>query len=131
MSEMSEDMEGHPRRLSISEETLRLQLAELELRLRIFFAEQLEKKANAIDVAANSARLDALERGDFTPAFTRAVHEQVVAEAFSSSGTVWTRRERMVMVIGLVVTIIMLSLNAYVVYQSTGFDAPASTKTAK
>lgn len=124
-------MDGHPKRLSISEETLRLQLAELELRLRIFFAEQLEKKANALDVAANSTRLDALERGDFTPAFQRALHEQVVQEALASQGTLWTRRERIVMVLGLAVTIIMLSLNAYVVYHSTGFANPAPSTGTK
>lgn len=120
------EIEHKPMRLSISEETLRLQLAELELRLRIFFAEQLEKKANAVDVAANTARLDALERGDFTPAFQRSLHEEVVKEAMESSGTVWTKRERMVMVIGLIVTVIMLSLNAYVVYNTTDSPTPAT-----
>lgn len=120
------ETEHKPMRLSISEETLRLQLAELELRLRIFFAEQLEKKANAVDVAANTARLDALERGDFTPAFQRSLHEEVVKEAMESSGTVWTKRERMVMVIGLIVTVIMLSLNAYVVYNTTDSPTPAT-----
>lgn len=109
---------GH-KRLSISEETLRLQLAELELRLRIFFSEQLEKKANAADVVANTARLDALERGDFTPAFQRSMQDEIIREGVYSKGTIWTKRERMVMVVGLIVTIIMLSLNAYIVYHST------------
>lgn len=121
------EMDGHPKRLSISEETLRLQLAELELRLRIFFAEQLERKANVVDMTANMTRLDALERGDFTPAFQRSLHAQVVQEATNSSGTVWTKRERLIMVVGLIVTVIMLSLNAYVVYSAASVPNTAPT----
>lgn len=125
------EMEGNPKRLSISEETLRLQLAELELRLRIFFAEQLERKANASDMAANLTRLDALERGDFTPAFQRSLHAQVVQEAADSSGTMWTKRERMIMVVGAVVTVLMLSLNAYVVYSASAIPATSPSSESR
>lgn len=115
---MMGELEHPPRRLSISEETLRLQLAELELRLRIFFAEQLEKKASADEVRDGIKRITALESGDLTPAMRRSVIELVSDEGTKSDSASWTRRERFVMVVGLSVTLLMLLLSAYVVYHT-------------
>lgn len=112
---MSEEVEGHPRRLSISEETLRLQLAELELRLRIFFAEQLEKKANALDLELLKDRATAVESGVLTPAMRRSMVELIEEENDRSATSTWTSRERLVMVVGMLVTVAMLAISGWVV----------------
>lgn len=122
---MNEEMDA-PRRLSISEETLRLQLAELELRLRIFFSEQLAKKADALDCELNASRLDALERGDFTPAHRRALEGVVATEFLKGTTMTWTRRERVIAVISLLVAAVMLFSNVYVAI--THNEPPAVTQ---
>lgn len=104
-----------PKRLSISEETLRLQLAELELRLRIFFSEQLEKKASRDELIKLREEFDSLNRGDFTPAHKRALINLVDVEMDVSTSQTWTKRERLVMVLGILLTAMMLLLNVYIV----------------
>lgn len=123
-------MESSPKRLSISEETLRLQLSELELRLRIFFQEQLAQKASAADVRLSEARLNALERGDFTPAFSRALTEKVEAGAKAAKTTAWTGRERLVMLAGIFITFLVFALNIYVVAKSNSNPTPKATPAA-
>lgn len=104
-----------PKRLTISEETLRLQLAELELRLRIFFSEQLEKKASHEEFVKLREEFDRLNRGDFAPAHKRALINVVDEEMDVSSTHTWTKRERLVMVLGITLTAFMLLLNVYIV----------------
>lgn len=121
---MGEQNDQSPKRLSISEEVLKLQLSEMELRLRIFFSEQLGKKADDVDVRMLAAKVDALDRGDFTPVHARALSEFIKKEAASATAGAWTKRERLVMVIGVVLTLLMFSLNLYVVTHQHVAPAP-------
>lgn len=113
------EVEGSGRRLTISEETLRLQLAELELRLRIFLSEELAKKAAVEDLNVLKARFYNLDNGDFSDSHKRALTSYIAADREKYSKSSWTSRERFTMVVGLVVTVLMLVLSAYVVFTST------------
>lgn len=81
-------------RISLSEARLEAALAAMELRLRVYFDEQLKNKAAATDLLVLKAQVDALDRGDFTEVHRRALTEFINEHRAEREGQVWTRNER-------------------------------------
>jgi hypothetical protein len=110
-------------RITISEERLKLALAEMELRLRVYFDEQLKHKADQGDFVQISLAVNNIVRGDFSPSHRRGLVSVVedVIESRSSQG--WTRRERLFAYVAVVVTILTFGMGLYV----TASNASASS----
>jgi len=81
-------------RITVSRDALRADLAEMELRLRVYFDEQLKHKADAGHVAEMALKLDSLDRGDFSPVHERALQEFVEGVIDKQLDRSWSRRER-------------------------------------
>ncbi len=83
-----------PRTVTVSRDALRADLAEMELRLRVYFDDQLRHKADMSVVAEHALALDRLGRGEFTKAQTQAI-EGIIALTFTEkTDRGWTTRER-------------------------------------
>lgn len=90
----------------MSRDALRADLAEMELRLRLYFDEQLKHKADRAEVAEMKLTLDGLDRGDFTPVHERALTdfvEKVIDQQLDRS---WSRRERAMAVTSAFIAVI-------------------------
>ncbi len=106
-----------PSRINVSRDALRADLAEMELRLRLYFDEQLRHKADAIPVYKMSDKLDALDRGDFTPVHRRALVELFESLVDGHNETSWTWRERVLAVTSTAVTVMSLALALVVAFK--------------
>lgn len=84
-----------PNRISVSRDALRAELAEMELRLRIYFDEQLKHKASAAEFAEMHLRFIARERGEFTDAQISAIRGLAHEAARVRSDAEWTPRQRL------------------------------------
>lgn len=104
---MSED----PTRITVSRDALRADLAEMELRLRFYFDEQLKHKADSAPVIELMRKVDALDRGDFTDVHRRALAEFIEEHTIVQQGATWTRRERLIAVLSVCATITSLMLS--------------------
>lgn len=132
-------------RISVSREALRAELAEMELRMRLWMAAELQEKASAADLAALRGEFqakaawaesmmplrdqyiaqllkvvewrDQAQSGSFTPAQQAAMQATArnVLTAATSEG--WTRRERLFATVAIVATIAVSVLN---VFEATG-----------
>jgi hypothetical protein len=125
-------------RITVSREALRAELAEMELRMRIWMSAELEEKASASDLAALRAELatmaplrdhafNQLERinswrdeanaGHFTEAQDAAMRRTAaqVLEERASEG--WSQRERGFAIVAVLTTVIVSAIN---VLQATG-----------
>lgn len=83
-----------PRTVTVSRDALRADLAEMELRLRVYFDEKLREKASAALVAEHALTLDKFARGEFTKAQTSAIEEIVGNTLTDKTDRGWTARER-------------------------------------
>lgn len=95
-----------PERLSLSRDALRADLAEMELRLRAWIGSEMDRV---------SGRLGSLET-TLTPAQANAVKEIVRAEIESTNKSSWTRRDRLMAVVGVIVAVISVTLTGILVY---------------
>jgi hypothetical protein len=91
-------MDGDNEQLSAG--TLRAELALLELRIVTQLDERLRHKADAATVLPLLTRIEAIDRGDFSPSLKRALADFVEERAVAATGQRWTRRERLMGVIG-------------------------------
>jgi hypothetical protein len=82
-------------RISVSRDALRAELAEMELRLRVYFDEQLKHKAENTYVLDIAHKLDRIDRGEFTEVHERAIAARIDRRLGEKSATVWTARERL------------------------------------
>ena len=105
--------DGDGQRISVSESTLRAALAEMELRLRVYFDEQLKHKAEQGDYAILAAQVNALDRGDFTPIHERALTEFIDNHLSQQADRGWTARERRLGVVAILLTALMLMASVY------------------
>lgn len=127
------DGDGNGRRITVSEETLRLALSEMELRLRIYFDGQLQHKAERNDLTELARKLDALDRGDFTPVHERALEAFIEQRAAVEADRGWTKRERVMGVIAILLSILTLIGSIYFGVRAAaqsvnhGGDAPVTT----
>lgn len=117
---MAEDMTEVPRRISVSEDTLARHLAEMELRLRIYFDEQLRHKADSHDLLELARRIVILEqarvardRGDFTDAQLLTLDQRVKYLATANSTEEWTSRGRAIAVLSVSIAVMMFILSAF------------------
>lgn len=78
----------------LNRDALRAELAEMELRLRIYFDDQLKHKADGASVISLELAMDKLERGDFTDAQARAIDGRVNAILGARGERAWTRRDQ-------------------------------------
>lgn len=101
-------------RISVSEEKLNLALAQMELRLRIYFDEQLKSKQDTGPFALLALTVDKLDRGDFTPVHERALTDFIESVLDEKTDRGWNTRERLFMTIGVIATVISLALSIYV-----------------
>jgi anti-sigma factor RsiW len=104
-------------RITVSRDALRADLAEMELRLRLYFDDALKKKASAAEVAIIRAdvkvlndALAARDRGEFTKAQMLALDEHLEA----AGERAWTWRQQAATVvsagsaaIALLITIVL------------------------
>ena len=95
-------------RISVSRDALRADLAELELRLRVFIETELYKKADRADMVEALTRIKELEdlrrardRGELTPALQREVRALARAETEQEASREWTGRERLLAVMSV------------------------------
>lgn len=111
---------GDSPRLSISEEKLKLLLGEMEWRLKTFFNEQLNRKAEAADMARLEKKLDALDRGDFTPVHQRALRD--FFECFLAEGgdSKWKGVQRFITVVSLLISLSSVGITLAVLIHSGG-----------
>lgn len=100
-------------RLTLSEERLHRALAEMELRLRIYFDDQLKHKADTTPVLELQSDVRALNRGDWPPAFRRALAEFVEEQGVVSSDRAWTARERIMGAFAVLLSVIALVSSLY------------------
>ena len=115
-------------RISVSRETLRAELAEMELRL-------IEKLASREQVAALEARLVLLERaalvkgGPVDEKVNRLVQitksnaelaEFVDARILENSGEVWTKRDRLVASVLAIIAVVTFLINVFHPFASSG-----------
>ena len=90
--------DDQPSRITVSRDALRADLAEMELRLRLYFDDQLRYKADRgafLDVAL---KLDQLDRGDWTPVHKRALIELIEEQTAARSDKGWATKERVIAV---------------------------------
>lgn len=98
-------------RITVSRDALRADLAEMELRLRIFLEDRLNHKADQIDVTELALKLDKFEQGEFTVAQTRSIEEVINGRMSSKDDKSWTNRERIMGVVSLLTAISMLIIS--------------------
>lgn len=100
-------------RISLSEARLEAALAAMELRLRVYFDEQLKNKAAATDFLVLKAQVDALDRGDFTEVHRRALTEFINDHQSEREGRAWTRNERWFGAIAILISVIAVAASIY------------------
>lgn len=105
--------DGDGQRITVSESTLRAALAEMELRLRVYFDEQLKHKAEQGDFAVLASSVNALDRGDFTPVHERALTEFIDNHLSQQADRGWTARERRLGVVAILLTALMFAASVY------------------
>lgn len=88
-----------PSRISVSRDTLRAELAEMELRLRVFFEAQLQGKADKADLIELKLAMSKFEQGEFTTAMHRTVDERIEDFVGAKSTREWTSRDRFISVV--------------------------------
>lgn len=111
-----------PSRITVSRDALRADLAEMELRLRVYFDDQLKQKADRADLAAVALRVAELERaayardrGDFTPAQARAMTDLIQDTADDKQSRTWTSAQKVMALVSISITVtaFILSLTAF------------------
>lgn len=129
--------EGDIERVSVSRDALRADLADLELRIRTFLTDQLEKKADVSDLAALAARvqvlqnsaglvgprqiesLDAWNRGELNESQKRAVRHVADEVAEGRSSGSWQTWGRWAAAVVAVVSILSIVFGiAFSIYQA-------------
>ena len=123
-----EDGQHDHQRISVSRADLRADLAELELRLRIFIETELYKKADRADLVELVNRTKDLEetrrardRGELTPALQREVRALARAEAELETSREWTGRERFLAVVSVLTAGAMAILSILLAFHGGSF----------
>jgi hypothetical protein len=91
----------NPKVVTISREALRADLAELELRLRLWIGSELASKADVVAVEKMEEQWRNAEQGLFTPAQTSVMKEIATSVINARVGEGWSRRERAIALIGI------------------------------
>ncbi len=104
---------GDSPRISVSESTLRAALAEMELRLRVYFDEQLKHKAEQSDYVILASAVNALDRGDFTPVHNRALADFIDNHLSQQADRGWTARERRLGVVAILLTVLAIASSIF------------------
>ncbi len=87
-------MDESAKAITISRADLRADLAEMELRLRIYFDDQLKKKADIGNVTENTLALEKLGKGEFNDAQRNAIEVLISNTLVQKTDRGWTTRER-------------------------------------
>ena len=103
-----------PSRITVSRDALRADLAEMELRLRAYFDEQLRGKASAADVAVLTSQMADQRRGEFTEAQSRSMVALIESTLASETDKGWTTRHRVFAIIAVIIAVLSFSLTVYV-----------------
>jgi hypothetical protein len=96
-------------RISISHSTLRAELAEMELRLRVWIATELEKKATSVEVSDLRVRVGALEMMITDPRIREMIVSQIELSGAREDAKRWTPRQR-----GLAILLALLSVSTFI-----------------
>lgn len=114
------------RSITVSRDALRADLAEMELRLRVWIGEQLSEKADAVALQTLALRVAAAEAvatkfaaGDFTPAQDRAFAVLIDDKLKEHMDIGWTRRQRWIAVISLIVAIFAVAVSVFIAVHYT------------
>lgn len=106
---MSEEVA--PGRITVSRDALRADLSEMELRLRIYFDDQLRHKADLGIFNEVRNKLDALDRGEWTPVHRRALVSLIEEQSTAKTDREWSNKERLLAVFGSMVATSMFVLS--------------------
>lgn len=85
-------------RITVSQSTLRAELAEMELRLRVWIASELDKKATGAEVSDIRTRVSALELSLTDPRIREMINSQITTSRETRDKEKWTPRERLIAV---------------------------------
>lgn len=131
LATVTEELANGGERISVSQETLRneleLGLTKLELSMRRWIGEELDKKASA-EVVADLARelghfrseiltpeernaVRAFTRGDFSRAQEAAIDDMIDGRMNARDDAGWTKRERYIAVAGAIFWVLSISLS--------------------
>ncbi len=102
----------------------------MELRLRLYFDERLSTKADAAQLTKLAGEMTDVRRGEFTDAFRRAIVSIVEDTQDELTDRGWTRRERMIGVVAMVLAIVSFAFTVYV-STSSASSLPSETPTEK
>lgn len=114
-------------RISVSRDALRADLAEMELRLRVYFDDQLRHKQDSAPFIELALKVDALDRGDFSEVHRRALTEFIESTQRVRQDRGWTARERIIGVVAIIVAVVSLGLSLYVGLAAAGRAATDPT----
>lgn len=104
-------MSDEPSRITVSRDALRADLAEMELRLRVYFDEQLRHKADNGTFMELALKVDALDRGDFTPVHRRALEELVEEKLAGNAATAWSGKQKVMAAVSFGTALVWTSLS--------------------
>lgn len=119
-----------PTRITVSRDALRADLAEMELRLRLYFDERLSTKAEAASLERLSGQMIDVRRGEFTDAFKRAIVGIVEETQDELSDKGWTRRERLIGILAMILAVVSFAFTVYVSTSSASAQATPSSMEA-
>ncbi len=116
-----------PSRISVSRDTLRAELAEMELRLRIYFDSQAATKADKAELASLTLRVLDLEtlqrardRGELTIAQQRLIDDRIENATTARISQGWTGRERWAGMVSVFIAAVMFILSILIAVHGGG-----------
>ena len=112
-------------RISVSRDALRADLAEMELRLRLYFDEQLRGKADTVELLRLSALMNQMDSGNFSPALKRSLEDVIEGAITAKTDRGWTKRERLFGVLAVIVMLVSFTFTVYT-FTSARLSAPNS-----
>lgn len=115
------------KRVTVSRDALRADLAEMELRLRVYFDDQLKHKADSATVSELALKMDKLDRGEWTEVHRRALEELIKGQERRESDKSWTSRERTFGVAVVIMTLISLVASLWFSTHSASAQTQSST----
>ncbi len=98
-------MENEPKAITVSRDALRADLAEMELRLRVYFDEQLKHKADISVVVEHGILLERLGKGEFNNAQHNAIEAIIAGTLTERTDRGWTTRERWFGILTIIVAL--------------------------
>lgn len=105
-------MDEQRERISVSRDTLRAELAEMELRLKSYISMELDKKAGVEIVKGLTDNLEKVKAGEFSPAMLLAIQDQIDKNWRGRVKANWSTKEKVMAFVTVTATVITLIFTA-------------------